>query len=138
MDPVPDVEKSIVGEPAESAYTGSNRTATDSEKQGLHDANANGNGIGVNVKRAEAEFAELSKQLSRASEASRQISRSQSRRPVRDDKDAPDLERAKSADEDDGEPFDLEKTLRGNKGEEEEAGIRSKRIGIVLFFCVCR
>lgn len=82
---------------------------------------------GVDVKRAEADFAELSKQLSRTSQHSRALSRSQSRQQ-HETKD--DIEKAASSDESE-EPFDLERTLRGAKREDEEAGIKSKRIGVV-------
>lgn len=84
---------------------------------------------GVNVQRAEAEFAELNKALSRSSEISRQLSRTQSRRSVTRAALA-DVEK-RGASEDSGEPFDLETTLRGNKSEEEAAGIKSKRIGVL-------
>jgi ATP-binding cassette subfamily G (WHITE) protein 2 (SNQ2) len=86
---------------------------------------------GVDIQRAEAEFAELSKELSRASNASRRLSRVQSKQSrkgqaVADvEKDA--VEGSVSSDE----PFDLEATLRGGKDEEEAAGIKSKRIGVV-------
>ncbi|KAF1991282.1 ABC transporter [Aulographum hederae CBS 113979] len=84
---------------------------------------------GVNIARAEAEFAELSKELSRASQHSRRMSRQQSRT-----KNGPhDVEKANSSENSsEGEPFDLESTLRGNKSEEEAAGIKSKKIGVIF------
>jgi hypothetical protein len=42
-----------------------------------------------------------------------------------------DVEKAPESETSDEELFDLETTLRGNKGLEEEAGIKSKRIGVV-------
>lgn len=87
---------------------------------------------GVDIQRAEAEFAELSKELSRASHVSRRLSRVQSRQSRKDqaitdvEKGAIDGSEASS-----DEPFDLEKTLRGSRDEEEAAGIKSKRIGVV-------
>ncbi|KAL6706222.1 ATP-binding cassette transporter snq2 [Coniothyrium glycines] len=104
-------------------------TARNSEKHqetGFSDARG-----GVNVRRAEAEFAELSKELSRASNQQRRLSRVQSRQS-RKDQAVPDVEKAGVAGSDSSdEPFDLEATLRGGRDEEEAAGIKSKRIGVV-------
>ncbi|KAF2815630.1 ABC transporter CDR4 [Mytilinidion resinicola] len=83
---------------------------------------------GVNVERAEAEFAELSKELSRVSQHSRRISRTHSRQKH---ETAADIEKAASSEDSEAEQFDLESTLRGNKSEADEAGIKSKRIGVV-------
>lgn len=83
---------------------------------------------GVNVERAEAEFAELSKELSKASQHSRRLSRTQSGQKGNVGED---VEKAPESETSDEELFDLETTLRGNKGLEEEAGIKSKRIGVV-------
>jgi ATP-binding cassette, subfamily G (WHITE), member 2, SNQ2 len=82
---------------------------------------------GVNVKRAEADFAELNRELSRTSNLSRKISRVQSRK----NDVLPDVEKAPASDDSSDEPFDLESALRGNRDEEEAAGIKSKRIGVV-------
>ncbi|OCK83099.1 hypothetical protein K432DRAFT_423622 [Lepidopterella palustris CBS 459.81] len=83
---------------------------------------------GVNVERAEAEFAQLSKEFSRVSHHSRRLSRSQSRQK---DETIADVEKAPESDGSEEEAFDLESTLRGNKGEADAAGIKSKRIGVV-------
>lgn len=87
---------------------------------------------GVNVQRAEADFAELSKELSRSSHISRRLSRVQSRQS-RKDQATTDVEKGDIADSEASseETFDLEKTLRGGRDEEEAAGIKSKRIGVV-------
>lgn len=86
---------------------------------------------GVNVQRAEADFAELSKELSRASNQHRRLSRVQSRQS-RKDQTVADVEKAgETGSEGSDEPFDLEAVLRGGKDEEEAAGIKSKRIGVV-------
>lgn len=87
---------------------------------------------GVNVQRAEAEFAELSKELSRSSNISRRLSRVQSRQS-RKDEVVPDVEKSGAAGSDasSDDAFDLEATLRGSRDEEEAAGIKSKRIGVV-------
>jgi len=79
---------------------------------------------GVSVRRAEADFAELSKELSRTSQHSRRR-QSSFKVPVRD------VEKATSTDDSEGEPFDLAATLRGNKDEEEAAGIKSKHVGVL-------
>lgn len=86
---------------------------------------------GVNVQRAEADFAQLSKELSRTSNISRRLSRAQSRQSHKN-RAASDVEKAVDvSDASSDEPFDLEATLRGNRDEEEAAGIKSKRIGVV-------
>lgn len=87
---------------------------------------------GVQVQRAEQAFAELSKELSRTSNAERRLSRVQSRQSRKDHTIA-DVEKsgAPSSDGSSDEPFDLESTLRGSRDEEEAAGIKSKRIGVV-------
>ncbi|EMD92404.1 hypothetical protein COCC4DRAFT_130485 [Bipolaris maydis ATCC 48331] len=82
---------------------------------------------GVDVYRAEAEFAQLSKELSRTSNMSRRMSRVQSRHSRKDP--VADVEKAGSQSSD--EPFDLEATLRGNREEEERSGIKAKRIGVI-------
>lgn len=86
---------------------------------------------GVNVHRAEQDFADLSKELSRTSNLSHRLSRVQSRQS-RKDHVVTDVEKTGiSSDASSDEPFDLEKTLRGSRDEEEAAGIKSKRIGVV-------
>ncbi|KAH7135031.1 ABC transporter CDR4 [Dendryphion nanum] len=104
-----------------------NAASHDNEKG---DANVNVGGGGVNIARAEADFAELSKELSRTSNLSRRISRVQSRQS-RKDHVVEDVEKAPESDASSDEPFDLQAVLRGNRDEEEAAGIKSKRIGVV-------
>ncbi|KIW01615.1 uncharacterized protein PV09_07086 [Verruconis gallopava] len=87
---------------------------------------------GVNVKRAEADFAELSRELSKSSAQAGRISRVQSKRSHSKLKDEEkDVVVSSSDSEETDEPFDLEATLRGNKGEEEASGIKTKRIGVI-------
>ena len=106
------------------------RTARNSKRESSDHARAQAKG-GVDVQRAEAEFADLSKQLSQTSNLSRRISRAQSRRSHRDQPVA-DVEKGSAGSSDDSdEAFDLEKVLRGGREEEEAAGIKSKRIGVV-------
>ncbi|TKA58659.1 hypothetical protein B0A49_10378 [Cryomyces minteri] len=91
---------------------------------------------GVDVARAQSEFAKLSRELTGLSQHSRRLSRSQSRKSIPRHAGTQDVEKAASSD-DSEEPFDLESALRGNKGLEEEAGIKSKRIdAFVSFFNV--
>lgn len=86
---------------------------------------------GIAVQRAEAEFAQLSKELSRTSEKSRRMSRIQSHHS-RKNQTITDVEKgADGSSVSSEEPFDLERTLRGNRDEEEAAGIKSKRIGVI-------
>lgn len=86
---------------------------------------------GVDIQRAEADFAELSKELSRASNLSRRLSRVQSKQSRKGDAVADVEKAAVEGSESSDEQFDLEATLRGGKDEEEAAGIKSKRIGVV-------
>jgi ATP-binding cassette, subfamily G (WHITE), member 2, SNQ2 len=84
---------------------------------------------GVSVRGAEAEFAELQRELTGLSEKSRR-SRRQSIHSTRNKET--DVEGADVAGSEPEEvPFDLESTLRGYKATDEEYGIRSKRIGVI-------
>ena len=89
----------------------------------------------VSVGRAEAEFAELSHQLSNISEKSRTISRKPSRGSVLSRGSGikeKDIEsEPTSSTESDTDPWDLEQTLRGTKDEDVAAGIKSKRVGLI-------
>ncbi|KAG9376493.1 ABC transporter CDR4 [Pyrenophora tritici-repentis] len=86
---------------------------------------------GVDIQRAEADFAELSKELSRASNISRRLSRVQSKQSRKQGLST-DVEKAGvEGSEDSDEQFDLEATLRGSRDQEEAAGIKAKRIGVV-------
>ncbi|KAF1962541.1 hypothetical protein CC80DRAFT_400677 [Byssothecium circinans] len=84
---------------------------------------SNAHSSGVNVSRAEADYAELNRELSRTS----RLSRVQSRRSHKGA--ATDVEKG-GDDSSSEEPFDLATVLRGNRDEEERAGIKSKRIGV--------
>ncbi|KAF4555052.1 ABC-2 type transporter-like protein 3 [Elsinoe fawcettii] len=87
---------------------------------------------GVNVKTGEQEFAELSRQLSSLSQHSKRQSLQHSRRASKVGGTA-DVEKAgdSTSTEDDGERFDLQEYLRNSKAMEEEAGIKSKQIGVL-------
>jgi ATP-binding cassette subfamily G (WHITE) protein 2 (SNQ2) len=103
--------------------TGRDSESTIGEKAAQTYERDNAHPNGVNISRAEADFAELNRELSRTSHLSRVQSR-QSRKGA-------DVEKA--ADETSSEEqFDLESVLRGNRDEEERAGIKSKRIGVVF------
>ena len=72
---------------------------------------------GIAVQRAEAEFAQLSKELSRTSQISRRMSRVQSHHSQKN-KTIADIENgADGSSISSDEAFDLEKTLRGNRDE---------------------
>ena len=81
---------------------------------------------GVNIHRAEREFAALNREFSRTSQLSRTKSR-QSRKGA-----TADIEKAVDEETGSEEPFDLETALRGNRDEEENAGIKSKQIGVLF------
>jgi len=107
----------------------------DPEKQRETKRHANPNGFsrtetGINVKAAEAEFAELQRELSGISQTSKKLAKSKSRESSR--KGNHDEEKGTvSESTSDDEPFDLESTLRGNQAAEIESGIRPKHIGVV-------
>ena len=83
---------------------------------------------GVNIQRAEAEFAELSKELTRTSKISHVHSHQSRRHDELRDIEKGGLDDSEISTD---EIFDLEKTLRGSRDEEEAAGIKSKHIGVV-------
>lgn len=91
-----------------------------------HSTNRTTNSEGVDVKRAEASFAALNRQMSHISRSSGRLSRTNSKIANVQMKD---VEKAGSSTDSD-EPFDLERTLRHSKQMEEEAGIKDKQIGI--------
>lgn len=82
---------------------------------------------GIDIKGAESEFAELQREFSRQSQ---RLSRQQTRQSTK--KGTQDVEKAiSSGSSEEGEPFDLEDTLRGNKQLEEDSGIKGKKIGVI-------
>jgi hypothetical protein len=89
--------------------------------------------VGVNVKRAEAEFAELSRELSNISTKHGRLSRAQSRRSQNKLDEEKGITLASSESDETREPFDLEATLRGSKEEADASGIKSKRIGVIWY-----
>ena len=81
---------------------------------------------GVSVKQAEADFAELSKELSGISQNSARLERSRSRRSANGkEMDVEKVETRVS------QRFNLEDTLRGNREMDIEVGIRTKKIGVL-------
>jgi ATP-binding cassette subfamily G (WHITE) protein 2 (SNQ2) len=124
-----------------------NNEIVDPEKQREDTRHGNPNGFsrpstGVSVSEAEAEFAELQRELSGISEKSRkgrasrkssfgigQVRSSLSRKRAASDVEKVITISDTSAEED--ARFDLEGTLRGNQNAEREAGIRPKRIGVM-------
>lgn len=89
----------------------------------------------VSVARAEQEFAELSRQLTSQSHDGGKLSKSTSKASVlsrRKSKKETDIEKDPgSSTESEGEPWDLEETLRGTKEDDLASGIKSKRIGLI-------
>lgn len=109
------LERSPIGAATSTART-SIDTATDAESIRENTRQANPNGFsstseGVNIKAAEAEFATLQRELSGISQASRKLSRTQSRAAVKE-KDVEKTASDESTTEE--EAFDLEHVLRGN------------------------
>lgn len=104
--------------PATNTARTSIDTIADSEAARENARNSNPNGFvrttsGVDVKAAEAEFADLQRELSGISQTSRRLSRTQSRQ--KKEIAEKDVEKTASSDSTtEAEPFDLEHTLRGN------------------------
>lgn len=142
-----DLEKQAVGAPADDARatvssegvtavpsvntapsTSGSSSITDPEQQRETARQNNPNGFsrvstGVSVEQAEADFAELRREISRASRASH------SRKSVDIEKGASKVAESTESDESE-EPFDLESALRGGLDAEQEAGIKAKHIGV--------
>ncbi|KAI1326733.1 ABC-2 type transporter [Xylariaceae sp. FL0255] len=116
--PIPDKET----RPSSSATSS---TTSDPEEQRERARQNNPSGFsrvqsGVSVEQAQADFAELQREISGLSRASRVNSRREG-----------DAEKGKNdGSETSGEEFDLEQVLRGGLDAEEEAGIRPKHIGV--------
>ncbi|MCJ1434291.1 hypothetical protein MMC27_003658 [Xylographa pallens] len=81
---------------------------------------------GVSVKQAEADFAELSRELSGISQNSPRLERSRSKRSANGKE--MDIEKVETRA---SQRFNLEETLRGNREMDMEVGIRTKRIGVL-------
>lgn len=79
----------------------------------------------VSVEQAEADFAQLQRELSNFSRPSRRQSRGKT-----GDLEAGQVGGSASSEEEQGTQFDLESALRGNLDAEREAGIRPKHIGV--------
>ncbi|KMU74725.1 SNQ2 protein [Coccidioides immitis RMSCC 3703] len=123
-DPPPQTREPTDSSDAETLFTSSDYEA---RRENLRNENPQGltrPTSGVDVQRAEEEFAQLSKQLTGISERAKRLSRQQSNRL--DEKTPEDIETSTE-----GEPFDLETTLRGSRTAEADAGIRPKRIGVI-------
>lgn len=106
-------------EQADPAYRVSQDTDSTTNEATMGQTTSKTHGPGVSVAQAEAEFAELQREFTGVSRASRR----QSHKGV-------DPEKGAGVEENDaGSIFDLESSLRGNLDAEQEAGIRPKHIG---------
>lgn len=83
----------------------------------------------VDVQDATNHFAQLQRELTGISQRSRRMSRAQSHKSGKPG--VMDVEKAVSSSTSEGEAFNLEDTLRGNKSMEDEAGIKAKQIGVI-------
>ncbi|KAA8576817.1 hypothetical protein EYC84_006868 [Monilinia fructicola] len=136
------MEKEIQEPPGSREETQSIGATTSTARASIEDAetqrenarNSNPNGFvstsqGIDIKAAEAEFADLRRELSGISTKSKALSKSRSKTKTLDEKDVEKA--AESFSETETEQFDLENTLRGNRQAEEDSGIRSKHIGVI-------
>ncbi|KAI8279907.1 ABC transporter G family member 11 [Colletotrichum sp. SAR11_240] len=135
-------EAAVAGSPNEKINTNteiapaprsssSTSTAADAEQQREEARANNPDGFsaihgGISVHQAEADFAELQRELSGLSRASRVNSR---RKSEDVEKTVANVNSATPSSDTDGEQFDLEAVLRGGVEAEREAGIRPKHIG---------
>ncbi|KAF4826747.1 ABC transporter G family member 11 [Colletotrichum tropicale] len=112
----------------------STSTAADAEQQREEARANNPDGFsaihgGISVHQAEADFAELQRELSGLSRASRVNSRNSRTKSEDVEKTVANVNSATPSSDTDGEQFDLEAVLRGGVEAEREAGIRPKHIG---------
>ncbi|KAK1997715.1 ABC-2 type transporter [Colletotrichum falcatum] len=119
-----------------TAPRSSTSTATDSSEDQREEARRNNpNGFsaihtGVSVHQAEAEFAELQRELSGLSRASRVNSRSSRNKPEDVEKAVANVNSSSPSSDTEGDQFDLEAVLRGGVEAERQAGIKPKHIGV--------
>lgn len=112
----------------------STSTAADAEQQREEARANNPDGFsaihgGISVHQAEADFAELQRELSGLSRASRVNSRNSRSKSEDVEKTVANVNSATPSSDTDGEQFDLEAVLRGGVEAEREAGIRPKHVG---------
>lgn len=122
-------EDEQVVQPANNPSSSSSSASSDLENQRETARQNNPNGFsrvstGVSVEQAEADFADLQREISRASRASHQ------RKSLDVEKAGSKVAAESTQSEDTEEIFDLEQALRGDLHAEQEAGIRSKHIGV--------
>ena len=113
-------DQSTINDKAEWADTGKQPDPEKSNRRYSPSTSTSDNG--VNVKRAEADFKELSRELSNFSHQQRQISRTTSRKEI-------DVEKTTSSQSEDA--FNLEEALRGNREADMQSGIKMKQIGVL-------
>ncbi|KAF6809416.1 ABC transporter [Colletotrichum musicola] len=119
---------------ATPAPRSSTSTAADPEQQREEARRNNPEGFtaihaGVSVHQAESDFAELQRELSGLSRASRVNSRNSRRKSEDVEKAVANVNSATPSSDTEGEQFDLEAVLRGGVEAERQAGIRPKHIG---------
>jgi ATP-binding cassette, subfamily G (WHITE), member 2, SNQ2 len=117
----------------EARTRSSTSTAADAEQEREEVRRNNPNGFtrihsGVSVEQAESDFAELQRELSGLSRASRRKSRIHGHTDPEKGEGAPAPDSPST--EGETQPFDLEAALRGGLDAEREAGIRPKHIGV--------
>lgn len=119
----PTAGQPAVASPPRSSSSSATRNMEDLREEARR-SNPNGTtrATGISVQQAEADFADLQRELSRMSRASRRQSRG--------DFEKGELETGLTPSEETFEQFDLEAALRGNLDAEREAGIRPKHIGV--------
>jgi ATP-binding cassette subfamily G (WHITE) protein 2 (SNQ2) len=105
----------------------------DAETERENARNNNPNGFsdptgGVSVTKAEADFAELQRELTQHSQ---KLSKTQSKSSVAVNGKDVEKDASSTGSSITEQQFDLESVLRGNQDAEHEAGIRSKQIGVI-------
>ena len=105
-----------------------------SEEAKMSADNANSSGFisadfGVNVPQAEAEFAELNRELSAMSRQTRQASKERIQETTA--VEGLDLEKSSSLETPEHGDWNLETILRGARSLDQESGIKPKRVGVL-------
>ncbi|KAI1291432.1 ABC-2 type transporter [Xylaria venustula] len=112
--------------PSSSTSIPTSSDSSEEQRENARQSNPNGFSsvtAGISVERAQADFAELQREISGLSRASRQHSH-------RGDDPEKGMKGESTGSETSEEDFDLEQVLRGGLAAEQEAGIKPKHIGV--------
>ena len=121
------VEENVMAPVNNPSVSSASTTDLEDQRETARQNNPNGfsrAATGVSVEQAEADFADLQREISRASRASHH------RKSLDVEKAESRVAAESTQSSDTEEPFDLEQALRGDLHAEQEAGIKAKHIGV--------